>query len=671
MANGLKLLDAYVEVRGDGKQVVPDVAKAMGNDAGLASNAGVNMGRRMVAGLAGVFAVAKIGSFLTDSISGASDLNETISAGRAIYGDAARGIEDWASRAATSVGLSKGAALGFTTGLGDMFTQLGFTSDAAAKMSTNTVQMAADLGSFKNLDTADVLDRINGALRGEYDSLQKVIPNINGARVEQEALAATGKAAASELTAQEKAAAVLAIVQKDGAVAMGDFARTQESAANQTKIAAAQTEDLQAQLGAHLLPAYQGVLSFINGSVIPMFSELVTWMGQNKDTVMLLGGVLLGAVVTYYALTAAMGVYKAFQIAAAAATGGLTFAQWALNAAMTANPIGIVIVLITALVAAIIWVATQTTFFQDAWAWMTETIGAAWQWLWDNVLNPVFTAIGAVFNWLYNNVILPVITAIMVYIGLWAAIITWLWQTAVDPALKAIGAVFQWVWRSVIQPVVDWIRQAWNVLGVAAQLLYANYVKPAIDAVGRVFQWLWSNVVSPVANFIGDAVGNIGKVWRSVFDGLAGFARSAFSAVLGAIRGPINGIIGLVNGAIGAINSVSVTIPDWVPVVGGQRFGLSIPRIPMLARGGKILSSGSVLVGEAGPEILTNMRGATVTPLSRAREAVGTEGTGDVHIGQLVVDARDFADYERAMRTLKEIGQRARQGRGNNIGKAA
>ena len=52
------------------------------------------------------------------------------------------------------------------------------------------------------------------------------------------------------------------------------------------------------------------------------------------------------------------------------------------------------------------------------------------------------------------------------------------------------------------------------------------------------------------------------------------------------MKGPLNGIIGLINGAIGALNSLSVTIPDWVPLVGGQTFGLNLPTIPQLAQGG-------------------------------------------------------------------------------------
>jgi len=60
----------------------------------------------------------------------------------------------------------------------------------------------------------------------------------------------------------------------------------------------------------------------------------------------------------------------------------VTAAQWAWNIAMSANPIGLVVVAVGALVAAIVWIATQTTWFQDvwsaAWGWITTTAQNAW-----------------------------------------------------------------------------------------------------------------------------------------------------------------------------------------------------------------------------------------------------------------------------------------------------
>lgn len=641
--SGIVLAEGVVEVTADAKGVPREIAKDIEDGESVTKKAGESVGKSVFGGIvtawAAIGAAEKIGGFFTGSITGASDLNETLSKSATIFGANAGAIEAFGNNAARNVGLSKEAAIAAAAGFGDMFLQLGFVEDQAAAMSQQVVIAAADLGSFSNLETADVADRISAAFRGEYDSLQAVIPNINAARVESEAMAATGKTVASELTAQEKATAVLAIVQKDGARAMGDFAKTSDGAANQAKIMTAQMEDQQAKLGGLLLPAWTGFLGILNDGVIPAMSDAIDWIGENGETVAGLALVVGGAAVAYWAVTSAMAIYKAFTIAQTAATGGLTFAQWALNAALTANPIGLIIAGIAALVAGIVWVATQTTFFQDAWAWMTEAIGTAWNWLWTTVLEPVFTAIGEVFSWIYNNVIMPIVTGIMIYIGLWAAVITWLWETVLSPVFAAIGAAFNWIWGNVISPVVDWISDKINILGLGFSLLWAAYVQPAINAVGAGLNWVWNSIISPVFNAISNAVGWVGSTIRGAFEGIAGFIGNAFNAVLGVVRGPLNGIIGLVNSAIRGINSLSVTIPDWVPIVGGQTWGLSIPTIPLLARGSKNAPD-TFIAGERGPELIVGAGGSKVYPADETRRIRERDDRGDAPLvaGDLIIN---------------------------------
>lgn len=662
--------EGIVELTADASNVPRDVARDIDNNGAPVEAAGRGLGKKVFGGvLAGWAAIGGINAvvgFFTGAVSGASDLNETMSKTKAIFGENTSAIVSWSQNSATNLGLTTNAAMASAAGFGDMFTQIGFTGESATSMAQQVVQAAADLGSFSNLDTADVADRMSAAFRGEYDSLQAVIPNINAARVESEALAMTGKTVTSELTAQEKAAAVLAIVQKDGARAMGDFARTSDGAANSARIVTAQLGDQQAKLGTQLLPIWQGFLGFLSNTAIPIFTDVVTWIGKNSDTLLLLGGVIAGAAVTYYAITTAMGIYKAFQVASAAATGGLTVAQWALNAAMTANPIGIIIVAIAALVAGIIWVATQTTFFQDAWAVMSDVIGAAATWLWETVLQPVFTAIGAIFMWLYENVIMPVVTGIMIYVGLWAAIFTWLWEAAISPIFAAIGAIFKWVYESIIMPIVGYIVLAVKGWGLIFTWLYENIINPVFTAIGAAFNWVWSNVISPVVGFITGAIDTVGSTVSSVFGGIASFIGNAFNAALGVVRGPINGIISLVNGAIRGINTLSVTIPSWVPIVGGQKWGLNIPSIPMLARGSRNAPD-TFIAGEAGPELITGGGGSRVYSNAETRDMLSGGRGGDVYIDNVVLDASNVDDFTRVVELIKALPQVARSGRGNNV----
>lgn len=614
--SGIILAEGVVEVTGDASDVPRDITRSIENGEGTTSAAGAKIGKSVFGGIvsawAAIGATQKIGEYFTGAITGASDLNETLSKSSTIFGENASAIESFGNNAAKNVGLSKEAAISAAASFGDMFTQIGFTGDAAAAMSQQVVIAAADLGSFSNLDTADVAERMSAAFRGEYDSLQQVIPNINAARVESEALAMSGKKVASELTAQEKAAAVLAIVQKDGARAMGDFAKTADGAANQQKILTASLADQQTKLGGVILPLWTGFLGFLSDKAVPVLTTIVEWISKNAEW--------LGP------LSLALGV--------------ATAAVWLFNVALNANPIMLIITALGALVGGIMWVATQTTFFQDTWTNVTTAIGTAWNWLWTTILEPVFTAIGTAFAWIYNNIIMPIVTGIMLYIGLWAGIITWLWEAVISPVINAIGSAFNWIYQNVISPVVAYISMGIQAWGAVFQWLYQVAIKPAMDGVGAAFNWVWNSVISPIVNFISSAITNVGNTVRNVFGGIGSFIGAAFQAALNVIRGPINGIISLVNSAIRGLNKLSVTIPDWVPVVGGQTWGLSIPTIPMLAKGGIIRTRGSVMVGERGPEILDLPTGAQVTPLNRASERRGS-GEGNQYIDIDIHEAED------------------------------
>lgn len=621
---GIVLAEGVVEVTADAKGVPRAIAKDIEDGEGVTRAAGDKVGKQVFGGIIGAWAAIGgaqiVGGFFTGAITGASDLSETLSKSSQIFGEQAGAIEAFGSSAARNVGLSKEAAIAAAAGFGDMFTQLGFAGDAAAALSQQVVIASADLGSFNNLETADVADRISAAFRGEYDSLQTVIPNINAARVESEALAASGKSVASELTAAEKATAVMAIVTKDGERAMGDFARTSDGAANQQKILTASMEDQQAKLGGLLLPAWEGFLGFLNDGVIPVFSSLIDWMGENADTVGLLAGVVGGAALAYWAINSAMAVHKAFMIASTAATGGLTFAQWALNAAMSANPIGLIIAGIALLVAGIVWVATQTTFFQDAWKVATDVIGAAWTWLWSNILEPVFTAIGAIFTWLYENVIVYVIAGILIYVNILGMIFSWLWETVLSPIFQAIGAVFTWLYENVIAPIVGFIVGVVQAMGAVFSWLWANVISPVFSAIGTAFSWIYNNVIAPTVGFITSAIGTVGTAVETVFGGISSFIGDVFRNVVNVIKGPVNEVIRFINTAIDGANTI------------GAAFGVNIPHIPMLAKGGNISGSGSVIVGERGPEILNLPRGASVVPLTSEQRAQGAGRGGDTYI---------------------------------------
>ncbi|MFB7473978.1 phage tail tape measure protein [Kitasatospora sp. NPDC056184] len=207
-----------------------------------------------------------------------------------------------------------------------------------------------------------------------------------------------------------------------------------------------------------------------------------------------------------------------------------------------------------------------------------------------------------VAQWAWNVALSanPIGLIIIAVVALVAAVVL-LWQRS-ETFRDIVTSCWQVVW-SGIKFVWDWVAQNWPLL----LALLTGPIGMAVLVITRNWDSIKSGA-SAVFDYITSLPGKIG----------AGFA--TLGEILTApFRWGFNQIASLWNRSVGKL---SFMMPDWVPGVGGN--GFSMPRIPMLASGGHITGAGSVLVGEAGPEILDLPGGATVTPLSRAAAGGGT-----------------------------------------------
>lgn len=510
----------------------------------------------VVGGVAALWGGVELTQKFVEGINYASDLNETLSKSQNIFGEQAAGMEKWASTATTSVGLSQNAALAAAAGFGDMFTQIGFTGVEAAKMSQNVVQASADLGSFSNLDTADVADRMSAAFRGEYDSLQAVIPGINAARVESEALAMTGKDTAASLTAQEKAAAVLAIVQKDGAKAMGDFARTSDGYANSSKIVNAQMEELGGKLGALVLPMLQGLQQLLLEQIIPAFESLVGWIAQNQEMLLQIGTAIAIAGAAWLVMTAGVAAYNGVMTVYRAIVAAGSVAQWAMNAAMAANPVGLVVIAIAALIAILVLLIMN---WDAVVAWVTEVWGGFVGWLGETLNN-----IGTWWSEVWGGIV-------AFFTELWEGLVAWAMQMALNfyvgfmQTFNNVRSFFEGLWNGI----VSFFTGIWNgiidfITGVL--LGYITFWMSTWNNVRNFFTSLWTGVVSffegvwnGIVSFITGIIAGIVAYFTSSFGQIRSFLASVWSGISSTVSSVWNGIVsfltGLVNGIVSFFTS--------------------------------------------------------------------------------------------------------------------
>lgn len=246
---------------------------------------------------------------------------------------------------------------------------------------------------------------------------------------------------------------------------------------------------------------------------------------------------------------------------------------------------------------------------QDVFAVVQEVFNVAMealQEIWDTIGAPLFGFIQQIVGTVagYFSQKMPEIS------GLFQKMVTDIgqfWEANLKPCLNAIG---------------DFLN---NVVAPAFDFVFNTLIVPVLDSAFAAISDLWENTLKPVFTGITDFLtGVFTGNWEQAFNGLKGIVEGAFSGLETAVKYPLNAVIGIINKFISKVNTLKV--PDWVPEIGGK--GINIREIPLLAKGGNIISPGAAVVGDAGPEILELPAGARVTPLgSGGLQSMGDERT--------------------------------------------
>lgn len=201
--------------------------------------------------------------------------------------------------------------------------------------------------------------------------------------------------------------------------------------------------------------------------------------------------------------------------------------------------------------------------------------------------------------------------------------------TVVNVALPPLMSAITWILDNL-----NWLAPLLgSVIGLVAGITGAIKLYNAIVTVAKTVQLAWNlaltaNPIGIVIVAIGALVAAFVLLWnkcegfRNFFIGMweaiktaaksAGeFIGGIFESIMNTVRGVINGIIKGINAAIGAINKISVTIPDWVPEFGGKTIGFNLKTIPLLAKGAVVDKPTLAMVGEAGKEAVMPLENNT------------------------------------------------------------
>lgn len=284
---------------------------------------------------------------------------------------------------------------------------------------------------------------------------------------------------------------------------------------------------------------------------------------------------------------------------------------------------------------------------------------------------------------LWNNCLAPLVNFLVdvLAIALQGIIDVW---TAWKPVIELIFTAIQWIWDTILKPIVEWIKntfiktfEKWGdviktlmpeIEGIFQGLVtflvgvFTLDVSKCMEGITQIFQSFdnflskvfstdWTNSFGYFGNILNGFFATVSGIWESIkriFSGIIDFVAGVFTGdwsrvwngvvdIFGGIfdgiavvcKAPINAVIGIINGAIDAINSISVDVPDWIPVIGGQHWGLDLGKLNYLAKGGIVTEPTLSVIGEAGKEAVMPLENNTGWISELASKIYAYGGTAD------------------------------------------
>lgn len=463
-------------------------------------------------------------------------------------------------------------------GLGEVTTQLNEYGSVLSNAGFNMAESAVLFGRLNKsgLAVSRLMPGLNMAFRNwasegknSREELIRTITQMRNAGSSTKALSIATEQFGAEgaqrlVTAVRNGSFSLQGLSKELQGSRGAVERTAEStltAGEKLQILRKRAEALLLPLGELLLDAGIALADVFSNRIVPAIEAIGGWMNRNRDIVIGLASAIGALVVVtkvhaaVLAVQAAGGVAKYISVVrpVQALTRTWTAVQWALNAAMSANPIGIVIAIVVALVAAIVIAYRRSETFrrivQAAWAGIKIAIQAAW-----NFIRPVLATLGRVIG-----------TVLVAHFNILRTIAKIVW-IAIRAAIKAAWVVI----RPIFKAVVAFVR---NVLAPIFKWLWNKVIKPAWNGIGSIIKGAWNRVIRPAFNAVKAAVGKVRDAFETAVDGI----RRVWDRIKGIAKKPVNFVIGVYNDGI-------VALVNRVAKFAGLK--TRIGEIPKLARGG-------------------------------------------------------------------------------------
>lgn len=294
-------------------------------------------------------ASAGVIAFGKQALDAASDLQQSTGGVEAVFKNQADSIKALATDAANSVGLSANQYQEFATVMGAQLKNLGTAQSELVPTTEKLITMGADLASMYGGTTADAVSALSAVFRGETDPIEKYGISIKQSDVNARLAAKGLDKLEGDARRLADTQARMEILTEQSADALGNFARETDTAAGSAQIAAAHWENAKAALGEQLLP--------VATLVAEKVSALAQALGQHPEAAK---AVAIAVLVVTGAVMGALAVIRSVKIA----TEAWAAAQAILNIVLAANPLGLLVIAIAAVIAALVLAYQKSESFR-------------------------------------------------------------------------------------------------------------------------------------------------------------------------------------------------------------------------------------------------------------------------------------------------------------------
>ena len=526
----------------DSSQIVNQLTGASNKAAKQATSIFSGMGKKIAAGLS----IAAFTKFTKDCLEVGSNVTEVQNVVDTAFKDLSGQADQWASNAMTNFGLSELSAKKYMGVFGQMSNAMGITGQAALDMAEDVTGLTGDVASFYNLGTDEAYTKLKSIWTGETETLKDLGVVMTQTNLDQYALNNGFGKTTAKMTEQEKVMLRYQYVTSALSNATGDFVKTQDSWANQTRILSIRFEQLKASLGKGFIALFTPILRGLNnvlaglqkvadgfatftqmltGADISSSASAITGLGDiASDTADNVSGIGDAASSTAKQIEKSLAGFDQIEKlseptdSSSSSGGGTSSGGLGIDTGVTA----------------------ESTNVSSAISDMSSKVKKA--------LEPLKSIS-------FDNLITSLDNL----------------KESAQPLTEKLFSGLEWAWTNIFVPLATWTIE--DALPAFLDVLSAglDVLNSALDALKPLWDWAWDNFLEPVAEWTGGMIVDILKDLAAALEGISTWISNnqgpfdaivvtilAFAAAWKAVE--LAEFITNAGGVIGIIKSLTTTL---------------------------------------------------------------------------------------------------------------